>query len=201
MNFLAHLHLATLAQSSLTGNLMADFVRGNPDTLYPAEMVAGIRLHRRIDALTDSLPEVRTACRHFSADYRRVAPIALDVLWDHFLARHWSELEPTTSLTHFVNDAERQIAPHLPDTPERFRNLNHYLWPERWLERYAELPFIADVLHRMSVRRPKLAALSGSFGDIERGYHQFETLFWQFYPRMMHLAKTGQLDGPADAAR
>ncbi|MEQ2016588.1 ACP phosphodiesterase, partial [Photorhabdus bodei] len=27
MNFLAHLHLATLADSSLLGNLMADFVR------------------------------------------------------------------------------------------------------------------------------------------------------------------------------
>ena len=30
MNFLAHLHLAHLADSSLPGNLMADFVRGNP---------------------------------------------------------------------------------------------------------------------------------------------------------------------------
>ncbi|STU59390.1 phosphodiesterase [Klebsiella pneumoniae subsp. ozaenae] len=29
MNFLAHLHLAHLADSSLPGNLMADFVRGN----------------------------------------------------------------------------------------------------------------------------------------------------------------------------
>lgn len=34
MNFLAHLHLATLAQSSLLGNLMADFVRGDPEGLY-----------------------------------------------------------------------------------------------------------------------------------------------------------------------
>ncbi|WP_458294318.1 ACP phosphodiesterase, partial [Cronobacter sakazakii] len=42
MNFLAHLHLAHLAQSSLPGNLMADFVRGKPDELYPADVVAGI---------------------------------------------------------------------------------------------------------------------------------------------------------------
>ncbi len=28
MNFLAHLHLAHLAESSLSGNLLADFVRG-----------------------------------------------------------------------------------------------------------------------------------------------------------------------------
>ncbi len=37
MNFLAHLHLAHLADSSLPGNLMADFVRGNPQGDYPAE--------------------------------------------------------------------------------------------------------------------------------------------------------------------
>ncbi|SLM64065.1 MULTISPECIES: acyl carrier protein phosphodiesterase [Dickeya] len=199
MNFLAHLHLATLAQSSLTGNLMADFVRGNPEGLYSTEIVAGIRLHRRIDVLTDSLPEVRTACRDFSPPYRRVAPIALDVLWDHFLARHWAKLEPAIELHHFVANVQHHITPHLPQTPERFRHLTEYLWAERWLERYAELAFIGDVLHRMSLRRPKLAALSGSFSDIERGYLQFETLFWQFYPRMMHQAKTGQLAGPAES--
>ncbi|MBJ7221853.1 MULTISPECIES: acyl carrier protein phosphodiesterase [unclassified Brenneria] len=193
MNFLAHLHLATLADSSLLGNLMADFVRGNPQDSYADDIVAGIRLHRRVDVLTDSLSEVKQARQYFSDDYRRVAPITLDVLWDHFLARHWRQLEPGMSLSLFVRQAQSCITPHLAQTPERFQHLNHYLWPERWLERYAELPFIADVLHRMSVRRPKLAALSGSFSDIERHYPQFETLFWQFYPRMMLLAKTRQL--------
>ncbi|WP_458452808.1 ACP phosphodiesterase, partial [Klebsiella variicola] len=34
MNFLAHLHLASLANSSFLGNLMADFVRGAPEEQY-----------------------------------------------------------------------------------------------------------------------------------------------------------------------
>ncbi|PWC15204.1 ACP phosphodiesterase [Brenneria roseae subsp. americana] len=193
MNFLAHLHLATLADSSLLGNLMADFVRGNPQDSYAEDIVAGIRLHRRVDVLIDNLPEVRQARQYFSDDYRRVAPITLDVLWDHFLAKHWEQMEPDVSLPCFVKQAQLQITPHLAKTPDRFQNLNHYLWPERWMERYAELPFIADVLHRMSIRRPKLAALSGSFSDIEQHYHRFETLFWQFYPRIMQLAKNRQL--------
>ncbi|MCG8707149.1 DUF479 domain-containing protein [Brenneria sp. 4F2] len=193
MNFLAHLHLATLADSSLLGNLLADFVRGNPQDSYSDDIVAGIRLHRRVDTLTDSLPEVKLARQYFSAEYRRVAPITLDVLWDHFLSRHWLRLEPQIALSSFIAQAQSQITPHLAQTPERFQNLNHYLWAERWLERYAELPFIADVLHRMSVRRPKLAALAGSFNDIEQNYPQFETLFWQFYPRMMSQAQLHQI--------
>lgn len=40
----------------------------------------------------------------------------------------------------------------------------------------------------MAQRRPRLAALSGSFGDIERHYHRLEAQFWQFYPQMMRQA-------------
>lgn len=163
MNFLAHLHLAALADSSLLGNLLADFVRGNPQGEYPPEIVAGIMMHRRVDVMTDTLPLVKEARTYFSADYRRVSPITLDVLWDHFLARHWDQLVPNCTLPDFLQHAQSQILPHLPHTPARFQSLNAYLWSERWLERYAELPFIADVLQGMANRRPKLAALAGSF--------------------------------------
>ena len=58
MNFLAHLHLAHLADSSLSGNLLADFVRGNPAEDYSPEVVDGIFMHRRIDVLTDGAASV-----------------------------------------------------------------------------------------------------------------------------------------------
>jgi acyl carrier protein phosphodiesterase len=115
------------------------------------------------------------------------------VVWDHFLARHWQQLEPSLSLHGFTQQARSQIVPHLPLTPARFQNLNGYLWPERWLERYAELPFIGNVLAGMASRRPRLAALAGSFADVERNYHQLETQFWQFYPQMMQQAKEKKL--------
>ncbi len=193
MNFLAHLHLATLADSSLLGNLLADFVRGNPQGEYSPEIVAGIMMHRRVDVMTDTLPLVKEARGYFSADYRRVAPITLDVLWDHFLSRNWDKLMPDCSLPDFIEHAQCQILPHLPLTPARFQNLNAYLWPERWLERYAELSFIADVLQGMANRRPKLAALAGSFHDIEQHYQPLEQLFWAFYPAMMAQAQDKQI--------
>lgn len=189
MNFLAHLHLAQLAESSLLGNLLADFVRGDPADNYEPAVVAGIIMHRRVDVLTDSQPEVRLCRRYFAEEFRRVAPITLDVVWDHFLARHWQQLEPSCSLQHFILEARCHIVPYLRETPPHFQQMNHYLWSDRWLERYAELPFIADVLKRMATRRSRLAALEGSFTEVERNYLQLETQFWQFYPRMMRLAK------------
>lgn len=189
MNFLAHLHLADLAGSSLLGNLLADFVRGDPQPYYDAHVCAGIRMHRRVDSQTDRLPQVRVARSWFSDDTRRVAPITLDIVWDHFLARHWSRLEPQRPLPHFVAYARAAILPHLVATPPRFRTLNQHLWQERWLLRYAELPFIARVLDGMAQRRPRLAALSASFDDIERHYARLEAQFWDFYPQMMQQAR------------
>ena len=193
MNFLAHLHLASLANSSLYGNILADFVRGNPQGNYSDKVIDGIFMHRRVDVMTDRLPQVLEAKRFFREEFRRVAPITLDVVWDHFLALHWQELEPAISLQVFVNRAQIEIVPMLPDSPERFQNLNAYMWQERWLERYAELPFIAKVLQGMANRRPKLGALAGSFIDIENNYTLLEQTFWQFYPQMIAQAKAKTL--------
>lgn len=162
MNFLAHLHLAHLAESSLSGNLLADFVRGNPEESFPPGVVAGIHMHRRIDVLTDNLPEVREAREWFRSETRRVAPITLDVMWDHFLSRHWSQLSPDFPLQEFVCYAREQVMTILPDSPPRFINLNNYLWSEQWLVRYRDMDFIQNVLNGMASRRPRLDALRDS---------------------------------------
>ncbi|WP_436858858.1 ACP phosphodiesterase [Citrobacter tructae] len=193
MNFLAHLHLAHLADSSLSGNLLADFVRGNPETHYPPDVVAGILMHRRIDVLTDNLPEVREAREWFRSETRRVAPITLDVMWDHFLSRHWAHISPDFPLQAFVGYAHAQVSTILPDSPPRFVNLNDYLWSEKWLERYRDMDFIQNVLNGMASRRPRLDALRDSWYDLDNHYDALEEQFWQFYPRMMDQARQKRL--------
>lgn len=193
MNFLAHLHLATLANSSLTGNLLADFVRGDPHAQWPTAIAEGIILHRRLDALTDQLPEVRQACTLFRPETRRVAPITLDVVWDHFLARHWTQLHAGQSLAQFSVCAQREITPQLPGTPVAFQELNHIMWRERWLERYAEQAWMENVLNGMARRRPRLHRLRDSYLDFADHYQTLERLFFLFYPRLMTLAGQRQL--------
>jgi len=188
MNFLAHLHLAYLSESSLQGNLLADFVRGNPAESYSTDIVAGIHLHRRIDVMTDHLPEVATARQWFRSSTRRVAPIALDIVWDHFLSRHWQRVSPAVSLSDFVAYTRAEIEPRLSGMPENFIDLNRHLWEERWLERYSDMQFIARVLAGMAKRRPRLAQLTESWHDLDTHYDALEALFWSFYPRMMEQA-------------
>lgn len=193
MNFLAHLHLAHLAESSLPGNLLADFVRGNPYEHWPTPVADGILMHRRLDAMTDNLPEVQEARPLFRPETRRVAPITLDVVWDHFLARHWHRFSPEVTLADFSRFAEQSIMPCLPGTPESFQALNAVMWRERWLERYAEPAYMARVLDGMARRRPRLAALRDSCQDFLDHYARLEALFFRFYPRLMALARSKTL--------
>jgi len=188
MNYLAHLHLARLAHSSPLGNLMADFVRGNPRGVWSDEIAAGILLHRRIDVMTDALPQVRVARGYFRAETYRVSPIALDVIWDHFLSLHWDKIVPDLSLSEFLRQAQTAIVPHLAVTPERFQNLNRWLWRDRWMEKYAEAPYLQNVLSGMASRRPRLAALADCYQDFVDNYQLLDALFWQFYPQMMAQA-------------
>jgi len=193
MNFLAHLHLADLAHSSFTGNLLADFVRGDPNGRWSPAIVAGIQMHRRLDSLSDHLPEVREAKLLFMPATRRVAPIALDVIWDHFLSRDWSHISPQQTLPQFCAKAEGKIAQDLPDTPENFQHLNHLIWQQRWLERYAQPDNLENVLRQMANRRPRLASLADCYQDFTENYQQLETLFYRFYPKLMVRAKEKQL--------
>ena len=189
MNFLAHLHLAYLAKSSPLGNLFADFVKGDPYRIYSAPIADGVMLHRRIDKLTDHLPAVKQARQLFSPEHQRIAPITLDVVWDHFLSANWSQFESTMSLPAFNRWAESQIQPNIKNTPDDFQSLNYYLWQDNWLENYANIQFIGKVLNGMAKRRPKLAQLATSIDDVLQHYDSLDEIFQTFYPEMMEKAR------------
>ncbi|MGZ7081297.1 MAG: ACP phosphodiesterase, partial [Thermoanaerobaculia bacterium] len=58
MNYLAHLFLAGDSAESMIGNLAGDFVKGVLHDRFPPAITAGIVMHRKIDAFTDSHPQV-----------------------------------------------------------------------------------------------------------------------------------------------
>ncbi len=89
MNFLAHLWLADRTGTSLAGAVLGDVVRGSDLTAYPDDLALGIRLHRRIDALTDRHPTLQPLREAFPAGPRRYAGIVLDLACDHVLTQDW----------------------------------------------------------------------------------------------------------------
>lgn len=185
MNVLAHLHLASLTNSSFLGNTVADFVRGDPYLQYSKQVADGIMFHRQIDVLTDVLPAVKQAKSLFIDQHKRVALITLDIVWDHFLSLHWHQFCPNYSVAEFNQQVKAQIQPVLLNCPEDYQIFMTHLWADNWLENYADLTFIKRVLNGMANRRPKLAMLRETFFDIEQNYHQLKQHFFDFYPCLL----------------
>lgn len=90
MNFLAHFHLAWPDEGLLAGGLEGDYYKGPLRGELPVAIERGVRLHRAIDAYTDSHPVVTQLRRDFPPELRRFAGILIDLSFDHFLSKYWA---------------------------------------------------------------------------------------------------------------
>ncbi|MBZ0267919.1 DUF479 domain-containing protein, partial [bacterium] len=82
MNHLAHALVAHRTGTSITGNLMGDFVKGRPEDTLDGALLEGVRLHRRVDAFTDDHPAFHRCRARVRPELRRFAGILVDVWWD-----------------------------------------------------------------------------------------------------------------------
>ena len=188
MNFLAHLHIADHCSSHLLGNLLGDFVKGDPSKQYQADISNGIKLHRFVDRITDHHPIVEECKPHFKGAARRFAPIALDMFWDHCLAKHWHTFHQC-SLDQFVSDAYQRVYRDVgDDLPERFLLLHSKMWSGGWLQSYQDLENIEFALHRMSKRSPRLADLTTTFAVLDQEYVILEAKFPALYSDVLQQA-------------
>jgi len=193
MNYLAHLHIAEHCDSNLLGNLLGDFVKGRLSDQYNDEIVQGIRLHRWVDAYTDKHHLMNDAKAHFSTSTRRFSPIALDMFWDHCLAKHWNQFH-TSSLSEFVNSAELLVRrDHSSNLPERYLRVTENMWNGRWLESYSDIDNIQYALQRMSSRSERMKPLANCYETLDVSYKELEAVFFELYPDVLAKAKANDL--------
>ncbi len=193
MNFLAHLHIAEHCESQFLGNLLGDFVKGDPSERFSKQVVHGIQLHRFVDRYTDTHDEVVALKRFFPKALRRFSPIALDMFWDHCLANDWRQHHPK-SLAHFLNHAEavlnRDITQLEPEQlPPRYRRVHHYMWAEQWLLSYKEMDNIVFALERMSMRSDRMAPLADCSESLKLNYDELRKAFDRLYPQVLSESK------------
>ena len=181
MNYLAHLCLSDGSPDSITGNFLGDFVKGRPEGRYPDAVVRGIRLHRAVDAYTDAHPAVCRATDRIDASRRRYAGIAVDMAFDHFLARRWAETD-TAGFDALRRHAYAVLRARAHRLPERLQRILPSLTDDDWLGSYAALDGTVFALRRMSRRLSRPNALADTGIDIERAYRALQADFEAFWP-------------------
>ena len=108
MNFLGHLYFSNNDFALMQANLYGDFVKGKDLSNYPEKIQEGIRLHRRIDNFIDHHPDVIELLHKLYEPLPKVAGIAVDLYFDHLLAKNWKEFH-TKEYDVFVNDFYNSI--------------------------------------------------------------------------------------------
>lgn len=183
MNYLAHAALAKPDQYSLVGNLLGDFCKGvNIDSLHP-KVLAGLQNHRATDRFTDDHPIVKAAKADFSPMRRRFAAVALDVLFDHFLIRHWQQFYPEpfaqykACLYFKLNDA-------MPLMPATMRDTMQRVCRNDWFASYQQLPRLGQALDHIAGRIRFANKFGGIINEITPRYARLEQDFLQFYPQL-----------------
>ena len=136
MNFLAHLYLSGEKPAHRAGGFLADFIKGASLNDFPADIQQGVWLHRQIDTFTDSHYDVQQAVSLLKPALRRYAGVAIDILFDHLLAKDF-EHYTSRDLTYFVAEIERQISEQLHYFPARAQVVWSYCVNQQWLINYA----------------------------------------------------------------
>ncbi|MFZ5657017.1 MAG: ACP phosphodiesterase [Pseudomonadota bacterium] len=152
MNWLAHLYLARQSEDAMLGALLGDFVFGSSGLeRYGAVVRREILLHRRIDAFTDSHPAVTALRARFPDGRRRYAGIALDVYFDHLLARDWARWS-TTPLDAFTARAYAMLDAHDASLPPRLQAIAPSMAARDWLGGYRHRGSVDLAVRRIAGR-------------------------------------------------
>lgn len=176
MNYLGHLYLAGSDPDMQVGGLLGDFVKGPLRGDYPPRIEAGIQLHRRVDALCDSLPATRQLLELFPAPWRRYGGIVIDVVFDHLLARDWDDFHPQP-LGDFCQTFYRTLASHREVLPERARAFCDRAPALRWLESYRDAEQIPRVLAHIGQRLRRVVPLEQAWPPMQPCAATFEQGF------------------------
>lgn len=184
MNFLAHLYLSGTDPEVMVGNFIGDFVKGRQlETRFDAGIVKGIQLHRAIDAFTDSHPVVAQSKNRLRPKYRHYAPVIVDIFYDHYLAKNWSDYSGAL-LPDFAEHCYSTLEQRSPMLPGEVQQMLPYMIRGNWLVGYAHTEGIHRALTGMSRRTRFDSKMDEAINELIQDYEAFGEEFAEFFPEL-----------------
>lgn len=189
MNYISHLHLASVSSTSLLGNFLGDFVKGEDLSYLPPEIRVGVKLHRKVDSFTDSHHEIAALRSGFPSDIRRVSGIILDVYFDFLLVSHWQQytvLSLESTLETFY--AQLQVWPE--PINGRFAKTREGLLSHRWLIDYKQEQTCLRAYNAIESRfKGKITFADKADVYVKQNKKHIEQVFHRFYPDLIRFTR------------
>ena len=187
MNHLAHVFLAPDSPEARVGSILGDFTRGVDLSTLPDPVRQGVRHHLAVDTYTDQHPDVLASKQLFSRQRRRFAGVALDILYDHFLLKHWERFCPLErdAFIRLVYD-ELQQKEHL--MPDKMALVTRRMVSNDWFGAYQDLENIGYALDRVAGRIRFKNEFTGMITEIRAHHDKLEHKFLSFFPDLQEFA-------------
>ncbi len=183
MNYLAHLYLSDNDKNIQLGNFMADAVKGKMYKNYSKGIQTGIILHRNIDSFTDNDIIVKQSKRRLHSRYRHYKGVIIDIFYDHFLAKNWSNYS-SILLYDFSHSFYKTLEENIEILPERIKYITPFIIKNDWLTNYATIEGIEKVLIGMNKRTSEVSQMHLSINDLKENYNDFENDFKLFFEKL-----------------
>ena len=133
------------------------------------------------------------ARRAFDPPLRRYAGIALDIWFDHLLARDWHRLAPVCDHAESLDDfAQRWLAlldAHAAELPEALRRFRAYMHEHGLPAAYADAATIDLVLHGVAARLSRPSPLGDMLPALKENAAGLQRHFDAFYPDLAAFAR------------
>lgn len=168
--------------------MLGDFVKGPLRGELPERIEIGVALHRATDSWFDRQPEVAAARARFAPPFRRFAGIAIDLCYDHLLARHWQHYHHQP-LADFSGEFYGQLQTHYSQLPPRAQKFADHAPRIRLLEGYGADHAIEQALGRISLRLSRPLDLTRAMPQIEQQLPLLAAEFEQLLPRAQRFTR------------
>jgi acyl carrier protein phosphodiesterase len=136
MNYLGHIYFSGSDIELMYANLFGDSVKGSNFSQFPITIQEGIRLHRAIDHFIDTHHEVRKVRQQLQGELPKISAIAIDLFFDHLLAKHWPQYHPQ-ELDVFLENFYMHEPHYFPHYSSAFQDFIVQLSTKKWISYYA----------------------------------------------------------------
>jgi len=163
---------------------MADGIHGKHFDAFPMEIQKGIILHRSIDTFTDAHPIFRQSTKRLHANYHHYSGIIVDIFYDHFLAKNWSNYSDER-LEDYSERFYQSLRDNYDTLTLKTQKMLPYMIDHNWLLSYQNIESIENVLARMDTRMKYESNMRFSVTELRTFYSDFESEFTAFFKELI----------------
>ena len=163
------------------GNLLGDFIKGADLKNQPERVMLGLENHRAVDRFTDQHYALTPIKHALSKARRRFSGIISDVVFDHFLIKHWQQFSDQ-SLDEFIEHSYTEILSVQHLMHDSMRRAMVFMVDDDGLRINQEMSGVGQTLDRLSQRIRFKNQLRGAIDEVEANYADYENGFLTLFP-------------------